>query len=153
MKTAKDDSYKIRCTRCGAKNRIPEDKLGKNARCGKCRQALQTEALFLPQPVMISDLDFDAKVLQSPIPVLAYFWAPWCPTCSSVSPTIDEFAAASKGRIRVVKINVDADPKTASRYNILSVPSLLAFDNGRIQETLSGSMQKHDLMVAMAKYL
>lgn len=102
---------------------------------------------------MISDRDFDAKVLESPIPVLAYFWAPWCPTCSSVSPSIDEFAAASKGRIRVVKINVDASPKTASRYDILSVPSFLAFDNGRIQETLSGSMQKHDLMVAMAKYL
>ena len=67
MKTAKNNSYKIRCTGCGAKNRIPEDKLGKNARCGKCRQALQTEALFLPQPVMISDLDFDAKVLHRTI--------------------------------------------------------------------------------------
>jgi thioredoxin 1 len=103
--------------------------------------------------MMISDRDFDSKVLGSPIPVLAYFWASWCPTCKTASPVIDEFASLSKGRIRVAKINVDSSPQTASRYEVMSVPSLLIFDNGNLQERLIGPTEKHSIMMKMGNYL
>ncbi len=138
---------------CGSKNRIPAAKINTAAKCGRCKAALKTDQLFLPQPITFSDSDFNTKVLQSPIPVLVFFWAPWCPTCGAVTPIIDEFAMASKGKVRVGKVNVDANPQTAGAYDIMSVPNLLVFDNGKLQERIMDSMQKHDIMMKMARYL
>ena len=70
-------SYKIRCTDCGAKNRVPGEKLKDGAKCGKCGSMLKTEELFTPQPIMVSDGNFDSMVLKSPLPVLMWAWAPW----------------------------------------------------------------------------
>jgi len=70
-------SYKMRCTQCGAKNRVPGDKLDSGAKCGKCGAKLKTEELFIPQPIMISDGNFNDMVLKSPLPVLMWAWAPW----------------------------------------------------------------------------
>ena len=69
--------YKMRCTECGAKNRVPGGKLNAGAKCGKCGSLLKTEELFTPQPVMISDGNFENLVLKSPLPVLMWAWAPW----------------------------------------------------------------------------
>jgi thioredoxin 2 len=70
-------SFKMRCTQCGAKNRIPQSKLKAGAKCGKCGTELKTEELFTPQPVMITDANFDDQVLKSPLPVFMWAWAPW----------------------------------------------------------------------------
>ena len=70
-------SHTMRCTECRAKNRIPGEKLNAGAKCGKCRSILKTEELFTPQPIMISDGNFENMVLQSPLPVLMWAWAPW----------------------------------------------------------------------------
>ena len=152
-KTVLSGSIKMRCTECGTKNKIPADKTEAGGKCGKCGSLLKTEELFEPQPVMVTDGNFDAKVLKSPLPVLVYAWAPWCPTCGSVTPIIDEFAAEAKGKVRVGKINVDANPILASKYNIMSVPFLFIFDNAQMKESMPGGLQKHDLMVKMSKYL
>jgi len=72
-----EDSFKIRCTECGAKNRVPGAKLNAGAKCGKCGSMLKTEELFTPQPIMISDGNFENMVLKSPLPVLMWAWAPW----------------------------------------------------------------------------
>jgi uncharacterized paraquat-inducible protein A len=72
-----EDSYKMRCGQCGAKNRIPQSKLKAGAKCGKCGTQLKTEELFAPQPVMITDANFDEQVVKSPLPVLMWAWAPW----------------------------------------------------------------------------
>jgi len=72
-----EESFKMRCGQCGAKNRIPESRLKAGAKCGKCGTQLKTEELFIPQPVMITDANFDEKVLKSPLPVLMWAWAPW----------------------------------------------------------------------------
>jgi thioredoxin 2 len=72
-----ETSYKMRCIECGAKNRVPGGKLNAGAKCGKCGIKLQTEELFTPQPIMISDANFDSMVLKSPLPVLMWAWAPW----------------------------------------------------------------------------
>jgi thioredoxin-like negative regulator of GroEL len=68
-------------------------------------------------------------------------------------PIVDQFAAESKGRVRVAKINVENSPSVASRYNVLGVPYLLIFDNGQLKESLPGAVPKHEIMMRMARYL
>ena len=147
------ETFKMRCSACGTKNKIPAAKIEAGGRCGKCGALLKTEELFEPQPVMVTDGNFENKVLKSPLPVLMFAWAPWCPTCGSVAPIIDEFAAESRGKVRVGKINVDANPMLSSKFNILSVPFLFIFDNGQMKESMPGGLQKHDIMMKMAKYV
>jgi|GEM_PF-604121 len=71
------DAYVIRCSQCGTKNRIPSHKIEGNPRCGKCGTPLDPAELFHPQPMDITDFDFETKVLRSPLPALVYAWAPW----------------------------------------------------------------------------
>ena len=143
----------MRCGHCGARNRIPGERIDSAPKCGKCGTQLQTAELFAPQPLMVTDANFEAKVLKSPLPVLLFAWAPWCPTCGSVAPIIEAFASESKGRVRVGKVNVDANPNLAARYSIMSVPFLFVFDNGELKESMPGALQKHDVMLKMAAYI
>lgn len=147
------ESYFFRCTKCRTRNRIPFWKIDAGAKCGKCGTALDTEELFIAQLLMVSETNFDQQVLGSPLPVLLFAWAPWCPTCRTAMPVIDDFAKDAKGKIRVGKVNVDSSPAISSKYNILSVPQILIFDNGRLQETMPGALEKHEIMMKMARYL
>jgi thioredoxin len=146
-------TYTMRCVQCGARNRVPADRVGSGAKCGKCGAPLKTDDLFTPQPVMVTDANFESQVLKSPLPVLLLAWAPWCSTCGAVTPIIEQFASESKGRVRVGKLNIDANPNLASRFSIMSVPFLFIFDNGELKESLPGTLQKHELMLKMAHYV
>lgn len=92
----------------------------------------------------VSDDSFDGEVLQSPLPVLADFWAPWCGPCKAVAPLLEELAAENPD-IRVVKVNVDDNPKTAERYNVRAIPTLILFRNGEVADTKMGASPKKDL--------
>lgn len=92
----------------------------------------------------VSDDSFDGEVLQSPLPVLADFWAPWCGPCKAVAPLLEELAAENPN-IRVVKVNVDDNPKTAERYNVRAIPTLILFRNGEVADTKMGASPKKDL--------
>ena len=70
-------AYKMRCGDCGARNKIPADKIKAGPKCGKCGRQLQTEQLFKPQPVMVTDANFENEILKSPLPALMFAWAPW----------------------------------------------------------------------------
>lgn len=146
------DSMVFRCNQCGAKNRIPRDKVHSRPRCGKCGNPLKTEELFEPQPIPITDGNFQEKILGSPLPALVFAWAPWCPTCRAFLPVIDEYGREAKGKVRVGKLNVDENPGLSSSYNIMSVPQILVFERGRLRETLPGAMQKHEIQQKMASY-
>ena len=146
-------AYTLRCSACGTRNRVSADRVDQGATCGKCGQALKTDALFLPQPLVVTDRDFEDKVLKSPLPVLLFCWASWCPTCGAVAPIVDEFARDARGRVRVCKLNVDANPAVSSRLNVLSVPFLFVYDNGHLRDSQPGGLTKHELMVKMAAYL
>jgi thioredoxin 2 len=145
--------YLFRCPECRTRNRILAEKVNASPVCGKCKKLLRTEELFLSQPFAITDASFESLVSKSPLPVLLFAWAPWCPTCRAFLPIIDDFARESKGRVRVGKVNVDQSPALSSKFNILSVPQILIFDGGELRETLPGAMQKHEIMIKMASYL
>lgn len=143
----------LRCSQCRTKNRVPVSRLNAGAKCGRCGAALPHQDVNTGRTVMVSDANFDRTVLQSPLPVLLYSWAPWCSVCSSMDPQVDQLAFETRGKIRVGKLNVEANPQLASKYNILSVPAFIIFDAGRFKEHLAGGIPKHDLMLKMASYI
>jgi thioredoxin 2 len=124
----------IRCAACGAVNRIPDDRVGAPARCGKCRTPLATPAA----PVTVTDQNFAAVVLGATTPVLLDCWAEWCGPCHMLAPTIDALARDYAGRVLVGKLDVDANPATAARFEIRGIPTLLVFDHGQLVERIVG---------------
>jgi thioredoxin 1 len=87
-----------------------------------------------------TDDSFQADVLDSTIPVLVDFWAPWCGPCRQLAPTIDAISEEYKGRVAVGKINTDESPKIATQYGIQSIPTLIVFKDGKIAERLVGAL-------------
>jgi thioredoxin 2 len=141
----------IRCPACGAANRVPRDKIvqGLEPLCGRCKTALPVSA----RPVTVTDATFTADVERSPLPVLVDAWAPWCGPCRMIAPVIDELASELAGRLRVVKLNVDDNPRTASRFDLRSIPTLLVLKDGREVDRLIGVQPKHEIARRLEKVI
>ena len=93
----------------------------------------------------VGDADFDAVVLQSDTPVLVDFWAEWCGPCKMIAPVLDELADAYDGKLKIVKLNVDHNRASAMKYHVRSIPMLLLFKDGQIQDTQIGAVGKGQL--------
>jgi thioredoxin 1 len=99
----------------------------------------------------ISDSTFEQEVLQSEVPVLVDFWAPWCGPCRAIAPIVDELANEYADKLKVAKCNVDDNPKTPSRYGIRAIPTLIIFKGGNVSEQITGAVAKSQIAAAVDK--
>jgi thioredoxin 2 len=145
------DTELIRCLNCGASNRVPREKIeqGLQPVCGRCKTPLVASS----KPLTITDANFSAKVEGSPLPVLLDMWAPWCGPCKTIAPVIEQLAAENAGRLRVGKLNVDENPRTAERFNVRSIPALLVFQAGREVDRIVGAQPKATIARRLAPFL
>jgi thioredoxin 1 len=97
----------------------------------------------------VGDDSFEREVLQSSTPVLIDFWAPWCAPCRAIAPVVEELAAEYAGKIKVLKMNVDDNPRTPSKYGVRGIPNLILFQGGQVKEQIVGAVPKSQLVKAI----
>jgi thioredoxin 1 len=101
----------------------------------------------------VTDNSFDEEILGSDKPVLVDFWAEWCGPCKMIAPILDEIAAENPDALRVVKLNVDDNLRTAQRYEVMSIPTLMLFKNGEVQVRVVGAKSKSALLADLQPHL
>jgi thioredoxin 2 len=123
----------IVCAQCGTTNRVPDERLGEDPKCGKCRAPLLDG-----KPVALGEANFDA-VIKGGLPVVVDFWADWCQPCHMMAPQFERAAAELKTRARFAKVNTETAQSVAARYGIRSIPTLILFRNGQEVSRLAGA--------------
>jgi thioredoxin 1 len=100
-----------------------------------------------------TDANWEEEVLAAEQPVVVDFWAPWCGPCRVVDPIIEDLAGQHAGRVKFMKLNVDDNPATATRYNVLSIPTVILFERGEPQDTVIGARSKSHYESAWERWL
>jgi thioredoxin 1 len=101
----------------------------------------------------ITDSEFENKVLNSGVPVLVDFWAPWCGPCKSIAPVLEEIAAELKGKLSIVKVNVDDNPRSPAEFSVRAIPNMILFKGGKEVDRIVGAVPKDQLIETLKKAL
>ena len=130
----------IVCPHCNSVNRVPKEKDARGAKCGRCHQPI-----FNGRPVAASAESFATHIRHNDIPVVVDFWAQWCGPCKAMAPTYERVASELEPEIRFLKVDTEAGPELAARYNIRSIPTLILFQNGAEVARQAGAMDAASL--------
>jgi len=101
--------------------------------------------------IEVNEANFDREVLQSQQPVLVDFWAEWCGPCKMIAPVLEEIATEQAGRVKIAKVDVDANPALAARFGIQSIPTLLYFEAGELRDKTIGAISKKAILSKLEK--
>jgi thioredoxin 2 len=129
------DILVVACPVDAALNRVPRERLGQAPKCGKCGNLL-----FQGKPVVLNAANFERHASKSDLPLLIDFWAAWCGPCRMMAPAFEEAAARLEPRMRLGKLDTEAEPAIAARYGIQGIPSLVLVAKGRELARISGAM-------------
>ncbi|MEZ5307397.1 MAG: thioredoxin [Pyrinomonadaceae bacterium] len=138
----------LKCDSCGKRNRVRKNG-GSIPKCGSCGESLR----FADTPFEITDMNFESMIGKTDFPVVLDLWAAWCAPCRMFAPTVAGLAKELAGRAMVAKLDTESNQRTAARFRIQSIPTVLIFNKGEVVDRMVGVQTRDSVMRALAPYL
>ncbi|MFA7083680.1 MAG: thioredoxin TrxC [Arcobacteraceae bacterium] len=134
------DKIKVVCPSCFKVNSLPKKESYAKANCGQCKTSLLEN-----KPLELTQTNFDEYIVNSDLPVVVDFWAPWCGPCKNMAPIFTQVASTLPLKVMFAKVNTQEQQTLGSRFNIRSIPTLVMFKNGKEVERVSGALDANSL--------
>lgn len=139
---------RVVCPHCNSVNNIPQKDSYKKANCGKCKGSLLEKNL-----IELTSSNFDEVIVNSDIPVIVDFWAPWCGPCKMMAPVFSKVSNNYPLKMLFAKVNTEQEQQLGAMYNIRSIPTLVVYKGGQEIHRISGAMDEHNLNMLVQRYL